>query len=433
MTSSTTRIHGTDSGKLTEVGLDGVGSIALSTEKNPGKREEADHFLDTVRSLRPQLRADQADTEQRGTYSQEIHERFLEAGLYKLLQPKAFGGYEVSVASFYAVVSEIARGCPSTAWCFCLGSAHSLQLGSYWPIEVQEEIFDDKGYFIAPLSSSPRGVAVEPTQGGYYIGGKWRYSSGAPYSTHFIGTINIPAADGGTTEAWFIVPRDEYDVLDDWGGIIGMRGSGSNSVSMDRVFVPERFVVETTFKDSLSGATPGSASHGNSLYAGPFNAFAVGEVSAVAVGLGYAVLDEYERIIRTSKAPDRTDGTLRVQHADWRRTLGVAMANVDAAAAISTHNGELYGMYAERSVTGVESFSAERSLRLRNANVVLQRMIFDSTYSLLRTAGSSTLIDGQRMQRYFRDITTTTTRTSQLEFNAAEAVEARLSGAARCT
>jgi 3-hydroxy-9,10-secoandrosta-1,3,5(10)-triene-9,17-dione monooxygenase len=139
--------------------------------------------------------------------------------------------------------------------------------------------------------------------------------------------------------------------------------------------VADRFVIETTFKDSLSGATLGSASHGNSLYAGPFNAFAVGEVSAVAVGLGYAVLDEYERIIRTTKAPDRTDGTLRVQHADWRRTLGVAMANVDAAAAISTHNGELYGMYAERSVAGVEPFSAQRSLRLRNANVVLQRMI----------------------------------------------------------
>lgn len=75
------------------------------------------------------------------------------------------------------------------------------------------------------------------------LSGVWGYSSGAPFSTHFIGTAAIEE-DGKPKGLTFIVPRKDYEVLDDWGSdsILGMRASGSNSVHV-KVFVPDHRVI----------------------------------------------------------------------------------------------------------------------------------------------------------------------------------------------
>ena len=95
---------------------------------NPGLRP--DQMVARAVALRPQLRDDQAKTEARSRYSEEMHEAFTEAGFYRILQPRMFGGYEFDIQTFYRTIIEIARGCPSTGWMLCLGAGHALQLGS---------------------------------------------------------------------------------------------------------------------------------------------------------------------------------------------------------------------------------------------------------------------------------------------------------------
>ena len=63
-----------------------------------------------ARELRDRLRAEQAATEERTYHSSELFEAFRDAGLYRMLQPRRYGGFEVDLGSFYATIVELARG-----------------------------------------------------------------------------------------------------------------------------------------------------------------------------------------------------------------------------------------------------------------------------------------------------------------------------------
>ena len=99
-------------------------------------------------AMRPRLLELQAETEERTFYSEEIHEAFKEAGFYRILQPRRFGGYEFDMPTYFRVIMEITRGCPSTGWCLCLGGAHVLQVPSMYSEQAQDDYFYPDGHFV---------------------------------------------------------------------------------------------------------------------------------------------------------------------------------------------------------------------------------------------------------------------------------------------
>jgi 3-hydroxy-9,10-secoandrosta-1,3,5(10)-triene-9,17-dione monooxygenase len=60
-------------------------------------------------ALRPRLVEQQAQTEERTYYSQEMHEEFVRAGFYRLYVPRRYGGYEFDVPTYMRVMLELAR------------------------------------------------------------------------------------------------------------------------------------------------------------------------------------------------------------------------------------------------------------------------------------------------------------------------------------
>ncbi|WP_084351708.1 acyl-CoA dehydrogenase family protein [Millisia brevis] len=414
---------------LEEPGLSGPYSLTPVTDSDPRVRSELTRILEAVRTLRPLLRERQAATEEAGQYAPDVHDYFIEHGLYSVLAPQKFGGSELGIPAFFAVIAEVARGCPSTAWCLSLSVAHSLTLASYWNEEAQSEIFGANDYMIGPSSGNPIESTVERVEGGYLISGTWRYCSGAPYSTHFFPVITVPATDERPEfRAWAVVERDDYTVLDDWGRVIGMRGSGSNGIRIDKAFVPFHHVSEENWTSEATSPAVGYGVHRNPTYSGVFFGFAEGEVAAVSVGLGYAAIDEYERIIRTTKAPFDPNGARRADADDWRRVLGMAMARVDTAGAALVHSGRQYEEFARQLVEREYAFDAARSMRLNNAYFVVEELVWESLQELIRTAGTGFSADGQKMQRYFRDIWTTVGRTDQFQFFAAPAMQFHFEG-----
>lgn len=377
---------------------------------------EEERLLRRARELRPQLRAAQEETERSTRYSAELHEQFVADGFYRMLQPRRFGGLELGLSSFYRVIIEIARGCPSTAWCLCLGAEHVLQIASFFPERAQREVFADGGPCISPFSGNGRRVWVTRESGGYRVSGTWGYCSGAPYSSHFTGLIKLPAADLPEGLYWFVVPRDSYTVLDDWNGVLGMRGSGSNSIKLERVFLPYHRVVAVETMRSSDGDTPGSTLYGNPLYAGTFPGFSEGDIAAIAAGTAMAVVDEFTELVST---PDKL-GRRRADDVDYQRWLGTALTQADAAAALTVAGGEEYEKHARRSVSKAAPFSYEPSVRLRNKYFIAQRLAWESADLLIRMAGSGAVADGRPMQRYLRDLMMIRTRFDQLERVAAE-------------
>jgi 3-hydroxy-9,10-secoandrosta-1,3,5(10)-triene-9,17-dione monooxygenase len=133
--------------------------------------------------LREQLHAESDAAEERGGYSPEMHQAFVDAGFYRMLQPRMFGGYEMDLADYFRVIIEIGRGDPQTGWALCLAAGHAFQIGAFFNEQAQAEIFGIEGDVVIPSRAVPGGTATR-VNGGWQVDGTWDYCSGATYATH---------------------------------------------------------------------------------------------------------------------------------------------------------------------------------------------------------------------------------------------------------
>ena len=365
-------------------------------------------LLARVEAMRPALIERQAETETLTWYPQATHDEFLKAGAYRILQPRRFGGYEFDTTTFFKAVIEIARGCPSTGWCYTLSAAHIMQITGLFSDEVLAEIIGPQGNFRAGSYGFHGGTLV-PVDGGYRITGKWPYASGAPYSTHFIGQAHRPEGDPNGTpgkEIMFVLPRSEWELCGDWGDVMGLKGSGSHSVQAKDGFLPASHVVEANLVGGRHDTPVPRTTNHNPMYAGRLASFFCCELVAVAVGAAKGALDEYARLI-TTKTATMVPGTLRVDLADYQRYYGQASAKIAAAEHVLLGVARDHMDYSRRVAENGEPYPAQVDMRNLIAAQEAGRLAWDAVQGILfRTAGSSAARDGQRMQRYFRDLAT---------------------------
>ena len=362
-------------------------------------------LVERARGLREMLRAQQDEADERGWYTDEVHAALKAGGFYRIVQPRMFGGYEFDPATLLKVVIEIARGHPSSGWCYCLGSSHALIAGSHFDAGTQAELFGPEGDFRSPHRAPPAGK-LTPVDGGYRVTGSWNYSSGAPISTHFMGGALLPAADGGPPRNIdFIVPRDQYEIIPDWGGdrSLGMRGSGSQTVKVTDVFVPHRHTLRPvllTLPDWSDG-TPGTHLHGNPMYLGVPGGIYHATFTAILTGTAYAAIDEYEDIMRRKTT---MGGQLRIHDPTSQQALGEAMGMAHAAEAIGLSVAAEYMAQCRRWQETGEPITAEDTFKLWATAQKGCYLACDAVEVLFRSASASASHKGQRMQRYFRDI-----------------------------
>jgi 3-hydroxy-9,10-secoandrosta-1,3,5(10)-triene-9,17-dione monooxygenase len=359
-------------------------------------------------ALKPLLRLQQAENDERGSYSPELHQAFLKAGLYRTVQPRMFGGYEFDIPTFYRAMLEISHGHPSAGWCLVLCASHPFLIASHWSEQAQRELFGADGHFAAPHRVPPTGV-LTPVEGGYRLTGVWDFCSGIPYSTHLVCGGRLPVADGPPEVFCVAVPRDKLRILDDWGGdqTLGMRASGSYSVEIKDAFVPAHHAVPMqglfTRPEDMRDGTPGTLLHGNPMYlgrvAGPYHMSLVTPV----VGAAKAALDEYEDIIR-SKKTTFPPIIPRAEHEDFQRALGRATILTDSAENLLIRGGEVYMEMCQRWAADGTPITVEANLRLWAMMQQAGRMACDAVELLFKNAGTSVTRKGSRMERYFRDV-----------------------------
>jgi 3-hydroxy-9,10-secoandrosta-1,3,5(10)-triene-9,17-dione monooxygenase len=349
----------------------------------------------------PMLAERQAETEQRTFYSEETHEAFKEAGFYLINHPRRYGGYEFGVETFYTVVAEIARGCPSSGWMFALGSGHTLAVAAYWNEQAQAELLGTNDYFICPATLKPQGFAKR-VDGGWVINGTYNYCSGAPYANYYWGHAIPEGAEDGSPvmPIQFIIPRSEWTRLDDWGTTLGLRGSGSHSIQIENGFVPDHLVRENSSFMGLApnGGSPGYHLHGNSVYNGSAISWFAMEAIALATGFAKGALDEYTRLMEAKQTPI-PPLVPRSQDIDYQLWYGDAFGKV--AMAEATLDGALKRM---ASLCERGEMTLEEDLRFVRLSREMSSYCWDVVANYFcRTAGSSEIRTGTRMERAWRD------------------------------
>ena len=84
-----------------------------------------DEFLGCVRALLPAVRERAARAEQLRRLPDETFADFQESGLFRAMQPKRYGGFELEPGIFYQAVTEVGAVCGSTGWIFGVVGVHN--------------------------------------------------------------------------------------------------------------------------------------------------------------------------------------------------------------------------------------------------------------------------------------------------------------------
>ena len=382
-------------------------STASSTFEVPEPELTPREIVARAAAMRPGLLERQAETEERTFYSEETHRAFTEAGFYRILQPRRFGGHEFDLETYFRVIIEIARGCPSTGWCLCLGGAHVLQVAS---------MFDEQAQAGVLRSRRPLRVRVLRGPGRRRRAARRRLRDRREVLLRLrdpvLDALHGPDAPASRGPAWtqglmFVISAEQFERLDDWHGVLGMRGSGSHSIQIDDAWIPASHAVRAFMVDlPVEGGTVGSRLHGNPMYAGRTLGFFHGEFGAIMVGSAYAALDEYQRIITTRPAT-WIPTMKRYELVDYQRYLGEAIAEIATAEAAVIQGAQQWMELARLNVEEDRPFTAEDDARLEALQATACRIAWHAVEGILfRTGGSAGARDGQRMQRYWRDMST---------------------------
>jgi 3-hydroxy-9,10-secoandrosta-1,3,5(10)-triene-9,17-dione monooxygenase len=382
-------------------------------------------MLARAAALRPLLQARQAECEAAGRVSDEVNAELVKAGLYRIVQPRRFGGYEFDVPTFYRVMMEVARGCAETAWVLCLTAGHPLLLASF-PLEGQAEVYGRDGEFRGPAAFNPPGRAV-PVQGGYEISGAWVSASGIDIATHFIGMALVKAREGASPEGpiQFVLRRDEFEIVDDW-HVIGMQGTGSKCVKTVRRFVPAYRTVRSMGAVRGAQAIPIERLYDNPMYGARVAPFLIGEAAAVAVGAARGALDHFAESMKGKRAmfPPHLE---RTADPEYQLHYGRALALISTAEAALVRAGEDYMDYAQAQADAGEPFGEEKEHRLLLIEQQCVRLAWEAVELIFRTAGTSASAKhGSAIGRVFRNLAVINTHPAlQLERTAVAAAKAR--------
>ena len=341
-------------------------------------------MLERARALRPLLRERQAATEAAGRLLDATHDAFVDAGFYRALQPRRFGGYEVSLRDFVRIMSEVSRGCPSSGWVLALTAGHPKLL-AHFSEQAQVDVYGEAGDVRVPGRPVQAGDAI-PADGGYVVSGAWDYASGCDHATHFMGSAIVHGSEPPRL-LWLLIDRADFSIVDNW-DVIALRGTGSKRVVCENVFVPEhRTITAVGMTDEPS---PGWGTHENPLYAGALFTLLFFELGAIAVGVARGAIDLYEEVLRT-KPIDIPPFTLRGESAEYQHHLGEAIGLVDVAEAALLEGTDRYLEQAERAVeTGrpVDELG-EETRRLMVVEQQCIRLASEAVHLIFRTGGTS--------------------------------------------
>ena len=209
----------------------GSASVAMETIPSP------DELIGRARSLVPLLRANATKAEQLRRLPDETVRALEDAGLFRMLQPVARGGYGTDAVTISRVMTLIASGCASTTWVMSIYSSVA-QLAELLSKEALSEIYANPNARIAGVFGKS-GAVIEPVADHYRVrgAGRWPFNSGCHHAAWDLLLVQVREANGLTWPAFIAVPMSELTICDDW-DVMGAMGTGSSSVSCEELVVP---------------------------------------------------------------------------------------------------------------------------------------------------------------------------------------------------
>ena len=270
-------------------------------------------------------------------------------------------------------------------------------LVGFFDPRAQDEVLAMGGPLLTALVTGPS-VTAELVEGGCTLTGKWPYVSGIDHCNWVMLSAHDPIArrDGKWRVLTCLLPRTEITIVDDW-FVLGLRATGSKSVTLDGLFVPEHRII---CKQETAGVgTPGQAVNPGPLFGGiPTSTLFAMVITAPALCVAASAITAFQERLET-----RSNARMRTSQTEWPASqirLGQATARLRAShEAFAASTGAFMAL-----IEGGGEITNERRTVFRMDMVEAMRVCTEIVYELFLDAGTGATVDGTLMQRLFRDI-----------------------------
>lgn len=352
--------------------------------------EIADELIGRARELQPVIAARAAATEKnRGPLDETIKD-LADAGFFKMLTPKRFGGYELHVDTMAEVCRLIAAACPSTGW------VNSFYIGHNWlhavfPEKSQEEVFAAGPFVLSSGQVAPTAKGKR-VPGGFEVSGRQGWSSGVNHAAWVFFTGIVTEEGKDPHPYMFCIPRDQVEVIDTW-HIMGMKGTGSNDVEVKDVFVPDHHAV--SFVQLMDGTHPGGKIHENPLYKLPVTTALSFETMPVMAGTLRGAADLFVEIMR---------GRIQSYTGESYAAKPAAQMRAGRAYALADTLDSVLREVARRVAATNRPLEPIERAELRMRQSFMTKLACDGVNDIMHGAGGDSFRDGCGLQRYFRDL-----------------------------
>lgn len=345
-------------------------------------------------ALQPLLRDSAGRGDADRVVSKEVVDALAEAGVFRLLTPRRFGGHETDLRTLTEVSEVLGEGDGSAAWVGMIISVTNW-LACLFPDKAQEEVFGADPDARVTGVAAPTGTG-ERVAGGWRVSGRWSYNSGAPYATWAAVGALLKGEDGAVEDqALVLIPASRLAIEDTW-HTAGMRGTASNTLVAQDVFVPEHRVL------SVPAAAEGSyprSDRDEALYGAAFGPMLLLCLAGPLLGLGKAALDT---VVETAATKPLAFTTYA------RQADSVAVQTRIAEAALKLETARLLAYQAvdevDRAAVGHLEYSERTHIRARVGYAAQQ--VVEAIGMLLDAHGSAAFADSSPLQRIWRDANT---------------------------
>jgi 3-hydroxy-9,10-secoandrosta-1,3,5(10)-triene-9,17-dione monooxygenase len=352
-------------------------------------------LLDAARALIPRLAGRAAATTAGRNVPDETIADFHRTGIVRVLQPRRFGGHQLRFCLFSRIVETLTEGCASSAWVYAVLGEHQWIIASY-PLRAQIDVWGDDPLAVASSSLAPRSVATRAA-GGWRLSGQYSFSSGCSHARWaiigaFLGEPGDPRSVG-----YLLVPFTEIEIIDDW-HVLGLAGTGSRSLRLRDVFVPDHRCV--LLDDLHAGTPPGALVHPDyPLLRAPRGLLVNFSLPPVSIALGRRALTVAIAALRGRLSR----GVVRMAASEF-----VQVALAEAAAAIEAATLTLWSGRdaAETLVAAGAPIAQEAELRARRDMTYAQHQVQWAIERLVEVCGARSVYDADPLGAIRRDILT---------------------------
>lgn len=348
-----------------------------------------------ARALQPLLDEHGPEMDRRREVTPEVVDALVQADMLRLLLPRNIGGQEMQLVEYARTIEALGYADASVAWFINQSNVSSATSAAAMPIEAARAVFGPPNVGLAWGARHNRSKAIK-VPGGYRLTGTWSFASGGRHTT-WLGAhsatqdadgkpISHDGSPGGRADdRSFVFLRSEAKIIDDW-QVLGLRGTGSDSYSVEDLFVP----------DERAPAREAERREPGPLYVlGSTLLYATGFCS-VTLGIGRRLFESYVTLAR-GKHSRASPSAMAVNHAN-QREIGLLEARLSAARAF-LHEAALEAY--EAAAAG--KLTIDHRIRLRLATTYGMNEATDVSIASYRAAGTTAIANAAPFERRFRD------------------------------